>query len=70
MSCAPRGITKLMNPLFFADRAHIHRVFRGLMWIVATVLVLVMFFAVTSRAAGGQTHVMPRTAAQAISSGH
>jgi hypothetical protein len=45
-------------------------VFLGLMWIVATVLVMVMFCAVTSRAAGGQTHVTPQTAAQAISSGH
>jgi hypothetical protein len=70
MSFAPRGITTVMNPLFFADWAHIDRVSRGLMWIVATVLVMVMFCAVTSRAAGGQTHVAPRTAAQAISSGH
>ena len=53
-----------MNPLFFADWGHIHRVFRGLMWIVATGLVCVICFAVSSRAAAG-THHVPSQAAQA-----
>lgn len=46
-----------MNPLFFADWSHIHRVFRGLMWMVAGVLVLVLFFAVSSRAANRHPHL-------------
>jgi hypothetical protein len=53
-----------MNPLFFADWSRIHRVFRGLMWMVAGVLVLVMFFAVSSRADGGHVRTAPRAAAR------
>jgi hypothetical protein len=48
---ADPGIPRSMNPLFFADWGHINRVFRGLMWAVATVLVCVVCFAVTTRAA-------------------
>jgi hypothetical protein len=40
-----------MNPLLFADWSRIHRVFRGVMWMVVVALVLTLFFAVSSRAA-------------------
>lgn len=33
-----------MNPLLFADWTHIHRVFCGLMWLTAAVLLLVIFW--------------------------
>ena len=46
-----------MNPLFFADWTRIHRVFRGVMWTVVCVLVLVLFFAVSSRAAPHHAHL-------------
>jgi hypothetical protein len=53
-----------MNPLLFADWSHVHRVSRGLMWMVAGALVVVVFFAVSSRAAGGHAHVTLRDGAQ------
>lgn len=59
----------MMNPLLFADWAHIHRVFRGLMWLVATALVLVIFFSVSSRAAG-HAHSAPPTAIGVRDAGH
>jgi len=60
-----------MNPLFFADWGHIHRVFRALMWIVATALVCIICFAVTSRAAAGmRSHAAPRAALAYAGSRH
>ncbi len=59
-----------MNPLLFADWAHIHRVFRGLMWLVATALVLVIFFSVSSRADAGHTHSAAPIAIRVRDAGH
>jgi hypothetical protein len=58
-----------MNPLFFADWAHIHRVFRGVMWVLATVLMVVVFFAVSSGAYGDHAPAVPR-AAEFVGPGH
>jgi hypothetical protein len=45
-------------------------VFRGLMWIVATVLVLVMLFASSSRPDGALGHPHPRAAAELVAPAH
>lgn len=51
-----------MNPLMFADWRRIHRLFRGLMWILAIVVACVVFAAATSHAAtaGKRTRAAPQ----------
>jgi hypothetical protein len=53
-----------MNPLFFADWNRVQRVFRGVMWVVVAVLVLAVFFAVSSRAEQRHAHLDLRGSGQ------
>jgi hypothetical protein len=53
-----------MNPLPFADWSRIHRMFRGVMWVVVAVLVLAVFFAVSSHAAPRHAHLDLRGSGQ------
>lgn len=50
------GTTEVMNPLLFADWNYIHRVFRGMMWLLATVLVFVIWYTVALRAQTAHSH--------------
>jgi hypothetical protein len=45
-----------MNPLLFADWNYIHRVFRGAMWLLAMVLVFVIWYTVALRAPAAHSH--------------
>ena len=49
-------MTELMNPLLFADWKHIHRVFRRTMWLLATVLVFVIWYLIALRAPAAHSH--------------
>ena len=54
-----------MNPLLFADWTRIHRLFRGLMWILVIGLACAIFAGATSHAAttGKRLHAPPQAPA-------
>ena len=50
------GTTEVMNPLLFADWNYIHRVFRRTMWLLATVLLFVIWYLVALQAPAAHSH--------------
>jgi hypothetical protein len=52
-----------MNPLLFADWGHIHRLFRGVMWLVAVALacIVVTIVAPRSSATHARSDLRPLT---------